>query len=347
MYNFDMKMNKLKKGDKVGIVSPSFAAPGKWPHVHELGLKRLKEVFELVPVEYPTTKKLGASGDERSKDLIAAFEDKSIKAVIASLGGDDQVTYIKNLPKDIFVNNPKPFFGYSDNTHFINHLWLCGIPAYYGGSLFTEFAMQGFMDDFTVKYLKYALFEDGEFELGQSEEFNDIGLTWNDPSLLNTRRRYQENEGWYWDGEKDTNGILWGGCVESIDELLRHNVEIPSLEEFKKIILFLETSEEMPSHDYVRRVYRALGERGILGNIQGLLVGRPKAWEFDKPNTDEQKDEYKRGQREMILEIVRKYNKDIPIVQNMDFGHTAPQICMPSRGKIRILSSEKRIYCDF
>jgi len=72
-----------------------------------------------VPVEYPTTSKLGASAEERSADLVAAFEDSDIKAVIATIGGDDQVTYIMNLPSEPFVNNPKPFFGYSDNSHFL------------------------------------------------------------------------------------------------------------------------------------------------------------------------------------------------------------------------------------
>jgi muramoyltetrapeptide carboxypeptidase LdcA involved in peptidoglycan recycling len=90
-----------------------------------------------------------------------------------------------------------------------------------------------------------------------------------------------------------------------------------------------------------------LGERGILGNIKGVLVGRPKAWEFNKKNSDEEKEKYKREQREVVLEIVRKYNKEIPIVQNLDFGHTAPQICLPSRGNARILSSDKKIYCTF
>jgi muramoyltetrapeptide carboxypeptidase LdcA involved in peptidoglycan recycling len=342
-----MKLQKLKKGDKVAILSPSFAAPGKWPHVYELGLKRIREVFELEPVEFPYTKKLGSTIEERSEDLINAFEDKDLKAVIASLGGNDQVTYVKNLPKEIFINNPKPFFGYSDNTHFIDFLWSCDIPAYYGGSLFTEFAMQGHMDDLTVKYLKYALFEEGEFELDQSPEFNDIGYSWDNEKMLNKRRRYQPNEGWYWDGEKNTEGILWGGCLESVDELLRHGIEIPSLEEFKNIVLYLETSEEMPPHEYVRRVMRAFGERGILGNVQGVLMGRPKAWEFDNQNTDEQKEEFKKGQRDIVLEVVRKYNGDVPIVQNMDFGHTAPQICIPSKGKTRIVSSEKRVFCEF
>lgn len=338
---------KLKTGDKVAILSPSFAAPGKWPHVYELGCQRLRDIFGLEPVEFPTTKKIGASGEERAKDLIDAFKNKEIKAVIASLGGDDQITYIKNLPKKPFIDNPKPFFGYSDNTHFINHLWLCGIPSFYGGSLFTEFSMQKEMDEFTVEYLKHAFFDDGIFELKSSPIFNDIGLNWNDPETLNQKRRYQENDGWHWDGTNNSEGITWGGCVESVDELLRHGITIPSLEDFKNIVLFLETSEEIPSHDYFRRVLRALGERGILKNIKGLLIGRPKAWEFDKQNSDEQKEEYKKGQREMVLEIVRKYNQNIPIVQNLDIGHTSPQICLPVGKKIVIDSINKIIKVEF
>ena len=115
-----IKLQKLKKGDKVAILSPSFAAPGKWPHVHELGLRRLREIFELQPVEFPTTRKIGASKEDRARDLVDAFENKDIKGIITTLGGDDQVTYIKNLPTGPFINNPKPFFGFSDNSHFAN-----------------------------------------------------------------------------------------------------------------------------------------------------------------------------------------------------------------------------------
>ena len=338
---------KLQKGDKVAILSPSFAAPGKWPHVYELGCQRVRKIFGLEPIEFPTTKKLGASAKERSKDLIDAFENKEIKAVIASLGGDDQITYIKNLPKEPFINNPKPFLGYSDNTHFINFLWLCGIPSFYGGHLFTEFAMQNEMDEFTIKYLKCALFENGTFDLESSPIFNDIGLNWSDLSLLNQKRRYQDNDGWYWDGLINGEGITWGGCVESIDELLRHGTVIPTLKDFENVVLFMETSEEIPDHDYVCRVLRALGEREILSKIQGLLVGRPKAWEFDKPNSDEQKEKHKKDQRKVFLETVRKYNQNVPIVQNLDFGHTSPQICMPVGKKAVIDSSSKMIKMEF
>ncbi|MGE5603958.1 MAG: LD-carboxypeptidase, partial [Nitrososphaerales archaeon] len=152
---------KPRRGDKVAILSPSFAAPAAWPHVHQYALRRVREDFGLEPVDYPTTAQLDASGEERARDLVDAFEDREIKAVIATLGGHDQVTYVKHLPRQPFVDNPKPFFGASDNTHFQNHLWLCGIPSFYGGTLFTEFGMNGRIDDLTLRFLRYALFDRG------------------------------------------------------------------------------------------------------------------------------------------------------------------------------------------
>ncbi len=341
------KIPKLNRGDKVAILSPSFAAPGKWPHVYQLGLQRIRDNFGLNPVEFPTTSKIGASKEERSNDLIDAFEDNSIKAVISTLGGSDQVTYVKNLPSEALSQNPKPFFGFSDNTHFMNHLWLNGIPSFYGGGLFTQYAMHGEMDEFTVQYLKQALFENNEVELTASNVYNDIGLNWDNPEMLSQKRVYENNDGWSWDGANAAVGITWGGCVESIDEMLRHNVPIPSLEQFGSVVLFAETSEEIPSHDYIERVFRALGERGILERIQGVLIGRPKAWEFDKPNTTEEKMRYRQKQKEVLMETIRKYNSRVPIIQNMDFGHTDPQICLPMGKKVKIDPPSHKIIIEF
>lgn len=339
-----VRLPKLKKGDKVAILSPSFAAPGRFPHVYELGLKRLREVFELEPVEFPTTKKLGAAGEERAADLVAAFEDPSIKGIISSIGGNDQVTYIKNLPPEPFMKNPKPFFGYSDNTHFANFLWMHGVPSFYGGALFTQFAMEGKIDDFTLKHLKWALFESGERELEASPVYNDIGLDWNDPKNLEKQETFLPNDGWHWDGTENAEGISWGGCLESIDELLRHNIAIPPLSDFENVILFTETSEEMPSADYVFRVYRALGERGVLARVRGILVGRPKSWEFGNEHDETWQTNHRIEQRETILKVVRMYNPNVPVIQNMDFGHTSPQIPLPYGSNIRINAQSRKIF---
>ncbi len=341
------KLQKLKRGDKVAIVSPSFPASGVWSHVHQLGIERLKNDFGLEPVEYPAMAKVDATVEEKAQDLTLAFADPEIKAVIATIGGDIQVTYVKNLDPEVFANNPKPFFGYSDNSHFANFLFLNGVPSFYGASLFTQFAMQGEMDEYTVKYINHALFDEGEFELLPSETYNDMGLDWGNPDMLKQKRTHEPSDGWFWDGEKNAEGLLWGGCVESVDEMLRHGVAIPSLEQFKDIVLMLETSEEIPTADYVSRVIRAFGERGILKNVRGVLMGRPKAWEFDKPATTEEKSAYRAKQRETVLGVIRKYNADITVVQNVNFGHTDPQIPMPYGGMVRIGAQDKRIFANF
>src|SRR4051794_35839221 len=125
---------KAAPGDKVAVLSPSFAAPAVAPAVHEQALRRLREVTGLVPVEYPTTRLLGASAADRAADLNAAFGDPQIRAVLATIGGEDQITVVSHLDADAVRADPKPFLGYSDNTNILNWLWTNGITGFHGGS---------------------------------------------------------------------------------------------------------------------------------------------------------------------------------------------------------------------
>jgi muramoyltetrapeptide carboxypeptidase LdcA involved in peptidoglycan recycling len=128
-----------------------------------------------------------------------------------------------------------------------------------------------------------------------------------------------------------------------IDEILRHGRAIPSLKDFEEIVLFLETSEELPSAAYVSRVIRAFGERGILSRVQGVLMGRPKAWSFEKNSSDEEKVAYKATQRDAVLKTIRKYNPTVSVVQNMDFGHTSPSLCLPYGGEVEISAASRGV----
>lgn len=125
---------KAQPGDRIAVVSPSFAAPGFAPAVHEQAMRRLAEVTGLEPVEYPTTRQLGASPESRARDLNAAFADPQIRAVIATVGGEDQITVIGHLDADAVRADPKPFLGYSDNTNLHQWLWGNGVASFYGGS---------------------------------------------------------------------------------------------------------------------------------------------------------------------------------------------------------------------
>lgn len=338
-----IKLSKLSKGDQVAIISPSAGLPGLFPWVQDLGLERLESVFGLTAKEYPTTRQMGSSLEDRAKDIMAAFTDDANKAVIASIGGDDQIKLIKLLDPKVFSKNPKPFFGYSDNTHLHNFLWGLGIPSYYGGSIMTEFAFQQQIPELNIKYLRQALFGQGEIEVEVSTEFNDIGLNWSDKENLIKPRMFERNDGLRWDGDNNAKGILWGGCVESLIAQCTAEKYLPAKQDLEGTILFIETSEDIPEAQIVGNLLTDFGDRGWFAAFRGVLVGRPKAWEFDKPNTTKQKIAYKQQQSDTVIKTIRGYNANIPIVQNVDFGHTAPQIVMPYGGLAKIDASVKKI----
>ena len=338
---------KLKKGDQVAVISPSKGLPGLFPWVQDLGLSRMKDVFGLTPSEYPTTRQMGSSLEDRARDVMAAFADKDNKAVFSSIGGYDQIKLIKHLDPKIFLDNPKPFFGFSDNTHLHNFLWNLGIRSFYGGGIMNQFAMQGSMQEITINSLNHALFKSGEFPLEVAEKYNDIGLNWAEKSNLDKTRDYEKNDGLFWDGGKNAEGILWGGCIESLIVQASSNKYLPKDEDIDGAILMLESAEDIPEHWIVEYLLTGFGERGWLNKFQAVLVGRPKAWEFDKQNSTKQKQSYREQQRQTVLRVVREYNKVIPVIQNLDFGHTDPQIAMPLGSKARIDFNTKKIYLNY
>ena len=338
-----VKLPKLKSGDQVAVISPSAGLPGLFPWVQDLGLERLQAVFGLGFREYPTTRQMNAPLQDRAGDITEAFSDPANKAVITSIGGDDQIKLLKYLDPQVFLDNPKPLFGYSDNTHLHNFLWNQGIPSYYGSSIMTQYAMQGGMHDFTVKYLKKALFEAGDVKLSASKEFNDEGLDWSDKANLTKQRKMEPNDGRDWNGKKDAEGILWGGCIESLIEEFTVGKYLPKDDDLSGTVLFLESAEDIPDPWLVEYLLVGMGERGWVDKFQAVLVGRPKAWEFDKQKTTEEKAAYRKEQRETVIKTVRGYNKQIPVVQNLDFGHTDPQAVLPMGNTVRVDSLNQKI----
>ena len=115
-----LRPRKARSGDRVAVLSPSFAAPAVGTAVHEQAMRRLREVTGLIPVEYPTTRRLGASAADRAADLNTAFADPQIRAVLATIGGEDQITVVGHLDADAVRADPKPFLGYSDKTNILS-----------------------------------------------------------------------------------------------------------------------------------------------------------------------------------------------------------------------------------
>src|SRR5439155_14646099 len=169
---------KLKPGDRVAVVSPSFAGPGLFQAVHELGMRRLREEFGLEPVETDTTRRIHARPEDRAADLMAAFADPTIRAVLSTCGGDDQMTVLPFLDPAEAVRNPKPFLGYSDNTNMLNWLWNLGLVSYHGCSTMTHLGRRGRLHPIFAQSLRAALFDRGKVTLPAVDEIVEDEPDW-------------------------------------------------------------------------------------------------------------------------------------------------------------------------
>ncbi|RZS34686.1 muramoyltetrapeptide carboxypeptidase LdcA involved in peptidoglycan recycling [Herbihabitans rhizosphaerae] len=338
--------DKPKPGDRVAVLSPAAGLPGLFPVPHDLGLRRLTGDFGLVPVEYPTTRRLGSSPADRAADLHAAFADPDITAVITSIGGDDQITVLSHVDDELLRANPKPFFGYSDNVNLLTRLWELGIVAYHGGSIMTQFGRASRIHPLTEESLRAALFTRGTYRLSAPDSYGDEDVPW-DSGAMSVEPPMFPSTGWEWhNADRIVEGPSWGGCLEVIAGLLMADKVLP-VEEYAGCVLFLETSEEMPSAGDVHRILRGMGERGLLGQFAAVLFGRPKAWSIDRRTTPTEKAEYLAAQRESVRRAFAEYAPDAVLVLDVDLGHTDPQLVLPYGGTVRVDGPARTITVEY
>ncbi|MHB1527560.1 MAG: S66 family peptidase [Candidatus Dormibacteria bacterium] len=340
--------SKLSPGDRVAVVSPSFAAPGKFPAVHELAMQRLRDEIGLEPVEYPTTRQLGASAEARAADLRAAFADPSIRAVLATIGGDDQITVLPLLDPEVFVANPKPFFGYSDNTNLLNWLWYRGIASYHGGSTMVHLGRPGGLHPTSTESLRAALFTGRDLEIRPVEEFSEDEADWAEAPPHEGQVLTQPGGEWGWyNASQVVTGPTWGGNLEILHWNLAVGRWIRPVEDYEGCVLLLETSEEMPTAVEVFRILRNAGERGLLAQFPAAIIGRPKATSLAHPTSQEERRRFREDQRDAVLRAFDRYAPSAMVVFGVDIGHTDPQWVLPYGGLVTIDGQARRITAHY
>ncbi|NNG40002.1 LD-carboxypeptidase [Flexivirga sp. ID2601S] len=323
----------VRPGDRVAVLSPSWAAPAHFPAIHERAMRRLREDFHLEPVEYPTTR-ADSTPRQRADDLNAAFGDPAIRAILSTIGGDDQITVLPHLDTDVVRANPKRFLGYSDNTNVLNYLWYQGIPGIHGGS--TQVHLGPVPDGIHLESLRAALFG-GDVTLREPARSRDYGLRWDDPRALTEPAPAQPAERWTWSGPaRKITAPTWGGCLEIIEWTLAAGRFVHPTAAYDGMVLMLEAHEEPkpPAENY--RMLRNLGERGLLTAAAALLWGRPPVGDHDHPVAAEDTARLRAEQREAVLRAVAEYNPQLVVALDVDFGHTSPQWLMPYGGAVTV-----------
>ena len=188
---------KMARGGRVDVLSPSWAAPAHFPEIHEQAMRRLRDVVGVEPVEYPTTRR-DSSPQDRANDLMAAFADTSIGAVLATIGGEDQITVLPYLEPDVIRRHPKPFLGYSDNTNLLNWLWRHGLAAFHGGSTQVHLGPGPQVASLHLRSLEAALFDGSDLEITPLTEFSEDGLDWGLAQALTDASPTRPAAPWAW-----------------------------------------------------------------------------------------------------------------------------------------------------
>jgi muramoyltetrapeptide carboxypeptidase LdcA involved in peptidoglycan recycling len=335
---------KPEPGDTIAVLSPSSGLPGILPLPYELGLHRLREDFGLNVMEYPTTRRMGSTPEARAADLHAAFADPAVKAVIASIGGDDQIRVLPYLDRELLRANPKPFFGYSDNTNLLVFLSNLGLVGYHGGSVMVEFGRPASMHPLTEASLRAAIFSSGPFELTAAERTGTEAERWEEPETFEKEPLSEPADGWTWhNATRAVEGQSWGGNLEILSWMMMADREILPAAEYAGRVLFLETSEELPRAEEVYRILRNMGERGLLRQFPALLMGRAKAWSFEARNGAGQRAAYRKAQHQAVLRAVSEYAPDTMVVLDVDLGHTDPQVVIPYGGTVSVDGPARKI----
>lgn len=348
-----IRPKKLNKGDKIAVVSLSRGLLGMpfCKHELEIGLQRLKD-FGLVPVVMPNALKdinyLENHPEAKAADLKMAFMDNSIKAIICAIGGDDTYRTIPYLMEDKeFVNavktHPKVFMGFSDTTN--NHLmfYKLGLQTFYGQAFLTDLAeLDTEMIPYTKKYFEKLFMDSHIYEITSSPMWYFERENFGPEEIGKPRKSQIEKHGFeVLNGKGKVIGELYGGCIESLYDAFageRHGDDneiyakynlLPTLDEWKEKILFLETSEEQISPDKLEQILMTLKNNKILENVKGILVG--------KPMNEKYYEEYKEVYRKVVA------NLDTPVLYNINFGHSIPRCIIPYGAKAIIDYDNKKI----
>ena len=320
-----IRPRRLMPGDTVAVLSPSWGGPHAFPHVFDSGLAVLRG-WGLEIREYPSTRatpdRLRREPRLRADDLNRAFADPAVRAVIASIGGDDSIRLLPLLDEATIAANPKILLGYSDTTTLLAFVRRLGIVTFHGPSVMAGLSQLAALPTAYGHHLHEMLFEPTAlYRYPAFGQFSEGYPDWHDPSRVGQINCSRPDDGWHvLQGTGHVTGELFGGCLEVLD-WIRGTRAWPSADEWAGRLLVIEPSEEKPGPEQVRRILRSFAALGVFDRLAGMLVGRAR--DHDAAGTAA----FESAIVGAVADEIGRAN--LPIAANLPIGHTDPQWVLP------------------
>lgn len=321
----------IDKGDYIGVAAPSDGKVNKLDLVRlDSAYQKLRElgfnVLESNNVRC-SFKGRSASGRDRAKYLEELFFNDDIKIIISASGGDFLLEILSYIDFSVIIDNPKWFCGYSDNTGlgFVITTML-DIASMYSDNI-SCFGMDKWHNSVSnfLEILKGNIMEQRNFSRYQSNYLEyKTGLEgYNLDSLVCWRNLNGEDS-------LKLRGRLIGGCLDVLLSLVGTKYDYVSefVERYEDdgIIWFLESCE-LSSEQMIRGLWQ-LREADWFKYVNGFIFGRPIM----------RKSFYDIDYEEAIKFSLDVF--DVPIIVDVDFGHTNPRMTLINGSYVEIESSK-------
>lgn len=311
---------KLRKGDEIRVIAPARSLSMISEESRAIANKRFEELGLKISFSKNcevTDEFTSSSIEERIDDIHEAFLDNNIKGILTVIGGHNSNQLLSYIHYDLIQNNPKVLCGYSDITALSNAIYhKTGLITYSGPHYSTFGMMKGI--DYTVEYFKKCLFLSEAYRVTPSSEWSDD--SW---YLDQENRAFNKNDGYKVINKGKACGEIIGGNLCTLN-LLQGTQFMPDLTD---AILFIE-DDELTFPENFDRDLQSLIHQPNFQNVKGIVLGR-----FQTASKMEEK---------KLLKIIKskKELERIPVVSNVDFGHTAPHITFPIGGHVELLADE-------
>lgn len=319
---------KLKKGDTIGIFSPSTPITKFCPKRYNRAKNFLeKKGFKIKEGKLTGKSDYYRSGTiiERAEELNELIRNPEVRCIMSTIGGSNSNSILPYIDYKALQKDPKVIIGYSDVTAILMGIYAkTGIKTYYGPALVASFGELFPYNEMTYKYFEDILMKDSRDYIYEMTEFwTEEFIDW---ETQNREKNRNENE-WVTLNKGSVEGRLIIGNLNTMGGIWGSEY-MPDIKDGD--ILFIEDS--LKDIATVERSFAFLKLNGIFDKIGGLILGKHEL--FDHKGSE-------RKPYEVLLEVLGEY--DFPFLAEVDCCHTHPMFTMEVGGKIELDATRKRI----
>ena len=315
--------SKLKRGDLIRIITPSRSLHLIGEETKRIATKRFEDMGLTLSFGKHVNEMddfASSSIQSRLEDLHDAFADKNVRAILTVIGGFNSNQLFKYIDWDLIKSNPKIFCGYSDITALNNAIYAKTGLITYSGPHYSTFG-QKLHFDYSLEHFKKCLLSDEQFEILPSKEWSDDAWY-----MDQNKREPLQNNGFFTIHEGKAVGTIIGANLCTFN-LLQGTEYMPSLQDS---ILFIEDDYESVPHTFDRDLQSLIHQSGFEG-VRGIIIGR-----FQKAS---------KMTNDLLKQIIESKKEliNIPVIANVDFGHSDPKITFPIGGAAQIQADKSNI----